>query len=67
MNLTQEIYDNLTEYIDTHPGNSKLQFQIKDSEHQFSLELISKNTNITIEQELIDYIKSLDNIEYKLN
>ena len=67
MNFTQDIYDYLMEYIDKHPGNCKLQFQIKDSEHEFSLELISKSVNITVEQELIDYIKSLDNIEYKLN
>ncbi len=67
MNFTQEVYDYLTSYIESHPGNSKLQFQIKDIEHEFSLELVSKSKNITVEQELIDYIKSLDNIDYKLN
>lgn len=67
MSFTQEIYEYLVDYVENHPGNSKLQFCIKDVENEFSLELVSKKHNITVEQELIDYIKSLPNIEYKLN
>ena len=67
MSFTQEIYEHLVDYVENHPGNSKLQFCIKDVENEFSLELVSKKHNITVEQELIDYIKSLPNIEYKLN
>ncbi len=67
MNFSQEAYEGIMEYVESHPGNSKLVFQIKDAEHEFSLELVSKSHNITVEQKFIDYIKSLKNIEYKLN
>ena len=67
MNLTQEIYEYISDYIEQHPGNSKLQFNIKDAENGFSLELVSHKRGITVEQELIDYIKTLPDIEYKLN
>ncbi len=67
MNLTQEIYEYISNYIEQHPGNSKLQFNIKDAENGFSLELVSHKKGITVEQELIDYIKTLPDIEYKLN
>ncbi len=67
MNLTQDIYEHISDYIEQHPGNSKLQFNIKDAENGFSLELVSHKRGITVEQELIDYIKSLPDIEYKLN
>ena len=67
MSFTQDLYEYLVEYAEKHPGNCKLQFCIKDAENEFSLELVSKRHSITVEQELIDYIKTLPNIEYKLN
>ena len=67
MSFTQEVYEYIADYVTRHPGNSKLQFNIKDAENGFSLELVSRKNSITVEQELIDYIKSLPNIEYKLN
>ena len=67
MNLTQEVYEYISDYIENHPGNAKLQFCIKDMENGFSLELVSRKCSITVEQKLIDYIKSIPNIEYKLN
>ena len=65
--FTQEAYEYISDYVTRHPGNCKLQFNIKDAENGFSLELVSRKYSITVEQELIDYIKSLPNIEYKLN
>lgn len=67
MNMTNDIFEYLTDYAERHKGNSKLQFCIKDMENEFSLELVSKSHQITVEQELIDYIKSIPNIDYKLN
>lgn len=67
MNLTQESYEFITDYIEHHPGNSKIQFCVRDIEHEFTLELVSKSHSITVEQELIDYIKNNPYIDYKLN
>lgn len=67
MNMTNDIFEYLTDYAERHKGSSKLQFCIKDMENEFSLELVSKSHQITVEQELIDYIKSIPNIDYKLN
>ena len=55
------------DYIDRHPGKSKLIFKVKDYEHEFTLELASKNRDIEVTQELINYLKDFENIEYKLN
>ena len=67
MSFTQDVYEYIADYVVQHPGNCKLQFNIKDAENGFSLELVSRKNGITLEQEFIDYIKSLPNIEYKLN
>ncbi len=67
MSLTNEIYDTLTDYIERHPGKSTVSFKIKDLEHEFTLELISKNKEIEVTEELLEYLRSLESIEYKLN
>ena len=67
MSLTDEFYATLMDYVEHHPGKSKLIFKIKDYEHEFSLELASKNRDIEVTKELIDYIKEIENIDYKLN
>ena len=67
MSLDDEIYSTIIDYVENHPGKSKLIFKIKDYEQEFVLELASKSHDIEIKQEFIDYIKSLENIDYKLN
>ena len=67
MSLTNEIYDTLTDYIERHPGKSTVSFKIKDLEHEFTLELISKNKEIEVTEELLEYLRSIESIEYKLN
>ena len=67
MDMTQDIYEHLLDYIERNKGNCKLQFCIRDIENEFKLQLVSKSHQIAVEQELIDYIKSVPNIDYKLN
>ena len=59
MSLDDEIYSTIIDYVENHPGKSKLIFKIKDYEQEFVLELASKSHDIEIKQEFIDYIKSL--------
>ena len=67
MSLTDDVYCTIVDYAENHPGNSKLMFSIKDYEHEFTLELASKSHDIEVKQELIDYIKEQENIDYKFN
>lgn len=67
MALDEDFYENIMDYAERHPGPSKLQLNIKDYEHEFTLALMSKSHSITVEYELIEYLKSLPNIDYKLN
>ena len=67
MAMSDEIYEMIIDYVENHPGPSSLQLNIKDYEHEFTLELVSKSHNITVEYEFIEYLKSLPNIDYKLN
>ena len=65
--LTANIVEDLMEYVRNNPGKSKINFNIRDVEQEFTLSLVSLDYSINITQELIDFIKSLDGFEYKLN
>jgi hypothetical protein len=67
MSLTDELYSYITDYVEKNPGKSRLSFRIKDYEQEFTLELASKSHEIEVKQEFIDYLKSLENIEYSFN
>jgi DNA polymerase-3 subunit alpha len=67
MSLNEEIYSTIVDYAENNPGKSKLIFKIRDYEQEFTLELASRSHDIEVKQELINYIKDLENIEYKLN
>jgi DNA polymerase-3 subunit alpha len=67
MSLTDEVYSTIVDYTEKHPGNSKLIFKIKDYQQEFTLELASKNRDIEVLPELLDYLREIENIEYKLN
>ena len=65
--LTPEIVEDLMEYIKNNPGKSKINFNIRDIEQEFTLSLVSLNYSINIDQSFIDYVKELPGFEYKLN
>ena len=57
----------ITIYIKNNPGKSKINFNIRDIEQEFTLSLVSLDYSINIDQSLIDYVKELPGFEYKLN
>ena len=65
--LDENIVEDLMEYIRSNPGKSKIQFNIRDIEHEFTISLVSLDFTINITQSFIDYIKELPGFEYKLN
>ena len=65
--LTEEIADDLTTMIKESPGKTELYFQIKDGEGQHQAHLKSKTQKISVQNKLINYIKSQEGIEYSFN
>ena len=65
--LTVNVVEDMMEFIRNNPGKSKINFNIRDVEQEFTLSLVSLDYSINITQEFIDFIKGLDGFEYKLN
>ena len=65
--LTVNVVEDMMEFIRKNPGKSKINFNIRDVEQEFTLSLVSLDYSMNITQEFIDFIKGLDGFEYKLN
>ena len=65
--LTVNVVEDMMEFIRNNPGKSKINFNIRDVEQEFTLSLVSLDYSMNITQEFIDFIKGLDGFEYKLN
>ncbi len=64
--LDDTVVTDLTSIFETHPGSSQLFFQIQDESHR-PIILRSKNKNININRNLISYIDSHPDMNYKIN
>ena len=65
--LTEEVADDLITMLKESPGKTELYFQIKDGDGQHQAHLKSKSLRISANNKLINYIKSLEGVEYKFN
>ena len=65
--LTGEIVDEIMQFIEKNPGQSKINFNIRDTEQEFTLSLVSLACTMNITQQFIDYLKKQPGFEYKLN
>jgi DNA polymerase-3 subunit alpha len=65
--LNDGFVEDLMQYIEKNPGQSKIYFNIRDTEQEFTLSLVSLNSTMNITQQFIDFIKKQPGIEYKLN
>ncbi len=65
--LDGSIVDELTTIILEHPGNTHVHFNIFDTEKRLRAEMKSRSIKTTVQKELINYIKSHEGIEYKIN
>ncbi|MCI6161832.1 MAG: DNA polymerase III subunit alpha [Prevotellaceae bacterium] len=64
--LDDTVVTDLTSIFETHPGSAQLFFQIQDESHR-PIILRSKNKNININRNLISYIDSHPDMNYKIN
>jgi hypothetical protein len=65
--LNDGFVEDLMQYIEKNTGQSKIYFNIRDTEQEFTLSLVSLNSTMNITQQFIDFIKKQPGIEYKLN
>ena len=65
--LDDQVVADLTELIDTHPGKTKLFFQLHDSMGKNHVLLKSTTKEIDVKSTLIQYIEQTDALDYKIN
>lgn len=65
--LNFNMIDSLYSLISSNSGNSLLYFDIYDGEKDMKVELFSRTYKITVNKNLINQLKSLENISFKIN
>ena len=65
--LDDNIVDDLCTMLRESPGNTEVLFLLKDSEGQHQVELKSKSLKISVQNKLVNYIRSQEGMEYKFN
>ena len=57
----------LTELIDSHPGSTKLFFQLHDSSGKHHVLLRSTAKQVDVKRSLIQFIEATEALDYKIN
>ncbi len=65
--LNKEVINDLHTMLNAHSGHTDVYFTVKDSEGQFHADLKSRSLKISVEKDLINYIKKCNGLDYKLN
>ena len=65
--LDDEFIADLSSLVKKHPGNAELHFRVIDSDGQMHVSMRSKNVKISVKRDLIAYIKSRPELEFKIN
>ncbi len=65
--LNEELITDFHTIAKEHPGNVELFFTIKDEDGQMHVNLVSKQLKITLDKDVMGYIKSQSQLEYEIN
>ena len=65
--LSDELINDLYTMMRECPGNTEVYFNVKDSEGQCHADLKSRSLKISVQKELINYIKNREGLDYKIN
>ena len=65
--LTDESVEDLSALLKNNTGNTLLYFRINGTESHLNVELLKRNSKITVTRSLIDYLKSNEAIKFKVN
>ena len=65
--LTEEMVNELNSLITSHPGKTRLFFQLRDSTGRNHVLLSSATHSVDVKRHLIDYIERTEALDYKIN
>jgi len=65
--LDKPMLNELSTLIKNNPGQSMLYFKVVDSEHHVVQNFFSQNTRLTISPQLIEFLQTNENIDFKIN
>ena len=65
--LNEQVVMELTELIDSHPGSTKLFFQLHDSSGKHHVLLRSTAKQVDVKRSLIQFIEATEALDYKIN
>ena len=65
--LTSPMIDELSAIIKNNPGKTLLSFHVIDGENNVSLNLIAQDVRLTVTNDLIDFLKESDCLNFQIN
>ncbi|MDR1090388.1 MAG: DNA polymerase III subunit alpha [Prevotella sp.] len=65
--MNTQMVEELSSLTKNNPGNSLLYFEVVDGEKNMKVELFSRNSKISVKQELIDYLTENESFIFKVN
>jgi DNA polymerase-3 subunit alpha len=65
--LNTDIINNLKNIVHKEPGKALLRFNIYDAEENINIEMFSRNQKVSVSDELLGYLASRSDIEFRLN
>ncbi len=65
--VNKEMIMELSSFIKEHPGNTELYFFIRDEDGQMHVNLQSRTMKISVQKDLVNYLKSQPLLDYKIN
>ncbi len=65
--LNDELITGIKQYTNKNPGNTNVKFCIYDRADEILVDMFSRNTNVSITNEFIDYLDGCPEIQYKVS
>jgi DNA polymerase-3 subunit alpha len=65
--LNPEFINDLKKIVSKDPGKAQLRFNIFDAEENINIEMFSRNQKVSVSDELLSYLASRSDIEFRLN
>ena len=65
--IDNEFITGFCSLVKSNPGNAELCFYIVDDDGQMHVSLFSKTLKVSVQKELINYLKSQSQLDYKIN
>ena len=65
--LDEELITEFSALIKANPGNAELYFHVMDEDGQMYVNLMSRTMKISVQKEIMTYLKSQPQLSYKIN